>query len=131
MKRYGRPATIVTDRLRSYSAAIDNLERGAPETRFNLTFTHGIDQWDLMVRYSYFGDWYDDHSAAGFNGYGLADLLVRYNFANGLAISWGGENVLDKYPDEAINFGNGRKYPRYSPAGHNGALVYAKVSYSM
>ncbi len=110
---------------------IDNLERGAPETRFNLTLTHRIDRWYLVARYSYFGDWYDDHSAAEFDGYGLADLLVQYNFAGGLAVSLGAENLLDEYPDKAINFGNGRKYPRYSPAGYNGALVYAKVSYSM
>ena len=110
---------------------IDNLERGAPETRFNLTLTHSIDQWYLLARYSYFGEWYDDHSAAEFDGYGLADLSAQYNFTNGLALSIGAENVLDEYPDRAINYGNGRKYPRYSPAGHNGALVYAKISYSM
>ena len=110
---------------------IDNLERGAPQTRFNLTATHSIDQWYLVARYSYFGEWYDDHSAAEFDGYGLADLLVQYSFAGGLAVTLGAENLLNEYPDKAVNFGNGRKYPRYSPAGHNGALVYAKVSYSM
>ena len=110
---------------------IDNLERGAPETRFNVTASHSIDQWYLVLRYSHFGEWYDDHSAAEFDGYGLADLLVQYNFAGGLALTLGAENFLDQYPDKAVNFGNGRKYPRYSPAGHNGALVYAKVSYSM
>ena len=110
---------------------LDNLEHGAPETRFNATATHSIGQWYLVLRYSYFGEWYDDHSAAEFDGYGLADPLVQYNFASGLAINLGAENVTDEYPDRAINFGNGRKYPRCSPAGHNGALVYAKVSYSM
>ena len=30
-----------------------------------------------------------------------------------------------------IDHGDGRKYPRYSPAGNNGALIYAKISYSM
>ncbi len=110
---------------------IDNLERGAPGTRFNLTATHSIEQWYLVARYSYFGEWYDDHSAAEFDGYGLADLLAQYNFASGLSVTVGAENVLDVYPDEAINYGNGRKYPRYSPAGHNGALVYFKVGYSM
>ena len=110
---------------------IDNLERGAPETRFNATATHSIGQWYLVLRYSYFGEWYDDHSAAEFDGYGLADLLVQYSFPSGLAVTLGAENFTDQYPDRAINFGNGRKYPRYSPAGHNGALVYAKVSYSM
>ena len=110
---------------------IDNLERGAPGTRFNVTATHTIDQWYLVARYSFFGEWYDDHSAAEFDGYGLTDLLAQYNLANGLSVTLGAENVLDVYPDEAINYGNGRKYPRYSPAGHNGALVYFKVSYSM
>ena len=110
---------------------IDNLERGAPGTRFNVTATHTIDQWYLVARYSFFGEWYDDHSAAGFDGYGLTDLLAQYNLASGLSVTLGAENVLDVYPDDAINFGNGRKYPRYSPAGHNGALVYFKVSYSM
>ncbi len=110
---------------------IDNLERGAPETRFNLALTHRINQWYLVGRYSYFGEWYDDHSAAEFGGYGLVDLSAQYNFANGMAVTIGAENVLDQYPDKAINYGNGRKYPRYSPAGHNGALVYAKFGYLM
>ena len=110
---------------------IDNLERGAPSTRYNVTATHSFDQWWVVLRYSYFGEWYDDHSAAEFDGYGLADLLAQYNFASGLALTLGAENFLDRYPDSAINFGNGRRYPRYSPAGHNGALIYAKVSFSM
>ena len=110
---------------------VDNLERGAPETRFNLTLTHSVNNWYFMGRYSYFGEWYDDHSADEFDGYGLVDLLAQYNFASGLAISVGAENALNEYPDKAINTGNGRKYPRYSPAGHNGALVFARISYSM
>ena len=110
---------------------IDNLERGIPETRLNLTLNHTIDQWGLVGRYSYFGDWYDDHSAAEFDGYGLVDLLAQYSLTNGVAVTFGAENVLDKYPDLAINYGNGRKYPRYAPGGHNGRLVYAKVRFSM
>ncbi|MXX29665.1 MAG: TonB-dependent receptor [Gammaproteobacteria bacterium] len=121
-----RPGSTITS-----GDTIDNLERGAPETRFNLTLTHSVNNWYLVGRYSYFGDWYDDHSAAEFDGYGLVDLLAQYNFASGMSVSVGAENALNEYPDKAINTGNGRKYPRYSPAGHNGALIYAKISYSM
>ena len=121
-----RPGSTITS-----GDTIDNLERGAPETRFNLTLTHSINNWYLVGRYSYFGEWYDDHSAAEFDGYGLVDLLAQYNFDSGLAVSVGAENALNEYPDKSINPGNGRKYPRYSPAGHNGALIYAKISYSM
>ena len=121
---YYRPGSTIGD-------DIDNLERGVPETRVNLTLTHSMDQWDFLGRYSYYGDWYDDHSAADFDGYGLVDVQAKYNFLSGLAISVGAENVLDEYPDLTINYGNGRKYPRYAPGGYNGALVYAKLSYSM
>ncbi|MDE0712260.1 MAG: TonB-dependent receptor [Rhodospirillales bacterium] len=110
---------------------IDNLERGVPEMRVNLTLTHSMDQWDFLGRYSYYGDWYDDHSAADFDGYGLLDAQATYNFLSGLALTVGAENVLDEYPDLTINYGNGRKYPRYAPGGYNGALVYAKLSYAM
>ena len=96
-----------------------------------MTLRHSFDRWDVVARYSYFGTWYDDHGVAEFDGYGLADVLVRYNFASGLTVALGAENVLDEYPDEAINYGNGRKYPRYSPAGHNGALIFAKVSFEI
>ena len=56
---------------------------------------------------------------------------IHDNFASGLAITLGAENALDQYSDEAINYGNGRRYPRYAPAGHNGALVFAKVNYAI
>ena len=110
---------------------IDNLESGAPKQRINLTLSHGIDQWDLVARYGYYGDWYDDHSGRKFDGYGLVDVQAQYNFLNGLSVALGAENVLDQYPDLHLDTGDGGKYPRYSPAGYNGALVYAKVGYSM
>lgn len=128
---YNKTDTEVVDSSSISAGTIRNLEHGWPETRYNLTYRQTFHQWDLAVRYSYFGDWYDDHAGADFDGYGLADIQVRYNFANGLALTLGAENVLDEYPDEAINYGNGRLYPRYAPAGHNGALIFAKVSVSL
>ena len=128
---YNKTDTEVVDSSSISAGTIRNLEHGWPETRYNLTYRQAFNQWDLTARYSYFGDWYDDHAGADFSGYGLADIQVRYNFANGLALTVGAENALDEYPDEAINFGNGRRYPRYAPAGHNGALVFARISVSL
>ena len=71
VRNYREGSTIAGD------DTIDNLERGAPETRYNLRLNHSTDRWDLVARYRYSGDWYDDHSAAEFDGYGRADLLVR------------------------------------------------------
>ena len=113
------------------AGTIRNLEHGWPEHRANVSYEVSFYDWDLVLRYSYFGDWYDDHAGDDFSGYGLADVLVRYNFDAGFALTLGVENVLDEYPDEAINYGNGRKYPRYAPAGHNGALMFFKISGSL
>lgn len=122
---------VVNSREYLTTRRITNLERGAPETRANLTVTHSIGQWELLGRYRYFGDWYDDHAGDEFDGYGYLDLQAQYSLPSGLAVALGAENVLDEYPDLAPNYGNGRKYPRYAPAGHNGALVYARLTYSM
>ena len=123
--------TEVVDSSSISAGTIRNLEHGWPEMRYNLTYRQSFNRWDVVARYSFYGDWYDDHAGADFSGYGLADVQVSYNFASGLAVTLGAENALNEYPDEAVNYGNGRRYPRYSPAGHNGALVYAKVSFSM
>ena len=54
---------------------------------------------------------------------------MQYLFDTGLALTLAVENVFDEYPDKAVNSGNGRKYPRYSPGGHNGRLLYTRLSY--
>ena len=122
---------VLRFREASTESRVKNLERGSPETRLNLTLTHNIDQWDLVGRYSYFGEYYDDHASRDIDGYGLFDLSAQYHFANGLAVTFGAENVFDEYPEEAVATGNGRKYPRYAPGGHNGRLVYANVRFAL
>ena len=110
---------------------IDNLERGAPGTRYGFTYRHSRDVWDLTFRYNFYGEWYDDHSAQEFDGYGLLDVLGGYDINEDLLLTVGIENALDQYPDETINYGNGRKYPRYSPAGYNGRMFFASIKYTM
>ncbi len=128
---YNKTDTEVVDSSSISAGTIRNLEHGWPETRYNLTYRRGMDRWDLVARYSFFGDWYDDHAGEDFSGYGLADIQLRYNLSDGVSVTVGAENALDEYPDEAINYGNGRRYPRYAPAGHNGALYFAKVNFAM
>ena len=78
----------------------------------------------------------DDKAFYAFGNYASREVETAFFFRspmnrNGMAVTLGAENVFDEYPDETINYGNGRRYPRYSPAGYNGALVFAKVSLSM
>ncbi|MCY4094318.1 MAG: TonB-dependent receptor [Gammaproteobacteria bacterium] len=109
---------------------IDNLERGAPETRYGISARYSLERVDLTARYNFYGSWYDDHSAAEFDGYGYVDLLGTLVVTDQISVSAGIENAFDAYPDETISFGNGRLYPRYSPAGYNGTLVYVSTKLS-
>ncbi len=128
---YNHTETDVVNSTLVGGSTITNLERGSPRTRYNVTLTHATNNWYLMARYGQFGEWYDDHTGNFEGGYGLLDVLAEYRFDGGFSVALGVENVLDEYPDEAINFGNGRKYPRYSPGGHNGSLLYARINYSL
>ena len=109
---------------------IDNLERGAPETRYGVSARYSLERVDLTARYNFYGSWYDDHSAAEFDGYGYVDLLGTLVVTDSISVSAGIENAFDAYPEETISFGNGRLYPRYSPAGYNGTLVYVSTKLS-
>ena len=109
---------------------IENLERGAPETRYGVTARYALERIDLTARYNFYGSWYDDHSAAEFDGYGYVDLLGTLLVSDSISVSAGIENAFDAYPDETISLGNGRKYPRYSPAGYNGSLFYVSTKLS-
>ena len=121
-----RPGSTIVD-----GDTIDNLERGAPETRAGVSLRHSRDSWDVTARYNFYGSWYDDHSAAEFDGYGLVDVLGTIHVNEEISLTIGVENLLDTYPAETINYGNGRLYPRYSPAGYNGQLVFAAVNFQM
>ena len=126
---FNNTSTEVVDSSSISAGTIRNLEDGWPTTRYNLAYRRSFSQFNAVARYSYYGEWYDDHAGTDFDGYGYLDLLASYNLDNGWQISIGIENSLDSYPDEAINYGNGRRYPRYAPAGHNGRMVFAKVSF--
>lgn len=58
-------------------------------------------------------------------------MSAKYAFDAGFAVVIGADNVLDAYPDEAVRSpSSGRLYPRYSPAGYNGRLMYGRLRYA-
>ena len=104
---------------------------GAPEMRLSAMATHLMDEWTFTARYNFYGGWYDSDDGADHDGYGYLDLVAQYEFDQNLSALVGVDNVLDTYPDEANRSpSSGRLYPRYSPAGYNGALVYGRVRYA-
>ena len=125
-------STEVSDFAQASTASRSRaIAEGAPEMRFSAMATHLMDAWTLTARYNFYGGWYDSDDGADHDGYGYLDLVAQYEFDQSLSALIGVDNVLDTYPDEANRSpSSGRLYPRYSPAGYNGALVYGRIRYS-
>ena len=121
---------------------IRELEENLPEHRASLTVAQSItDVWGVLGRASYFSGWFDsedylqnpDVEGTGeYTGRVIFDLETTYTVGAGLALTLGGRNILNTFPDENPNGAGsvGNKYGQFSPFGFDGAYWYAKVGYS-
>ena len=115
----------------STASRVASIERGSPGSRVSLAVSHATGSWDLGARLNYFGSWFDSDDNHYHDGYQYLDVSAKYAFDAGLAVVIGADNVLDAYPDEAVRSpSSGRLYPRYSPAGYNGRLMYGRLRYA-
>ncbi len=129
------PDTLDAHRIRE-------LEENLPEHRASLTGVYSLtDAWSVLGRASYFSGWFDsedylqnpDVEGTGeYTGRAIFDLETTYTAGSGVALTLGGRNILNTYPDENPNGASsvGNKYGQFSPFGFDGAFWYAKVGYS-
>ena len=121
--------TLSEDHVRVY-------QEGVPKHRGHLKLSQRlIDNVNLLGRINYYSSWWDAGHFSGITQtYGdewTVDVEASYAFKNGLAVTVGGQNILNEYSDEnelADILGN--KYSQFSPFGFSGAFWYTKVSYS-
>ena len=121
---------------------IRELQENLPAHRASLTGVYSItDAWGVLGRASYFSGWFDSEDflqnpeMAGvgeYTGRVIFDLETTYTVGAGLALTLGGRNILNTFPDENPNGADsvGNKYGQFSPFGFDGAFWYAKVGYS-
>ena len=121
---------------------IRELEENLPKHRASLTLAQSItDAWGVIGRASYFSGWFDsedylqnpDVEGTGeYTGKVIFDLETTFTTGGGVALTLGGKNILNTYPDENPNAAGsvGNKYGQFSPFGFDGAFWYAKVGYS-
>ena len=126
---------------------INTLERGLPNTRWNVSTIHRADRWSLMGRLNYFGRFWDSEDgrnavdvAGGpaepwlypaYSGKALLDLELGIPFGDAVTLVVGGQNVLGTYPDVNM-YGTdtvGNQYGQFSPFGFNGAYYYTRLNY--
>ena len=112
---------------------INTLERGLPNTRWNVSTIHRADRWSLMGRLNYFGRFWDSEDgrnavdvAGGpaepwlypaYSGKALLDLELGIPFGDAVTLVVGGQNVLGTYPDVNM-FGTDTVGNQYGPSSH-------------
>ena len=128
---YNRTSTSLTSAAQASTITRElSIERGVPGTRLSIGATHTTGNWDISARYNYYGSWFDSDDGAVHDGYGYLDLSARYSVNERMSFSLGSDNLLDTYPDKANRSpSSGRLYPRYSPAGYNGRLLFGRLEY--
>lgn len=109
------------------------LEQGLPETRWNISANHYMDNWRFLARISYYDDFYESEDERTYGDEYVVDAEVAYDVNENYTITLGAQNIFDEYPDENPNGGDfyGRKYGQYSPIGFNGGFWYLKLRYSL
>ena len=120
---------------------IRELQENLPAHRASATVIQSItDMWSVLGRASYFSGWFDSEDflqnpdvpgTGEYTGRVIFDLESTYTVGSGIALTLGGRNILNTFPDENPNGADsvGNKYGQFSPFGFDGAYWYAKVGY--
>ena len=109
------------------------IEKGRPDTRFVVTWTHLQGPWRFMARGRYYGDYYDAPTNDGSVSFYpdpefLMDFEVSYDMSEQVTLLAGAQNAFDAYP--SLNPAGevaGLIYPEASPFGFNGGFYYLRA----
>jgi iron complex outermembrane receptor protein len=115
---------------------LGRFEVGAPRDKFFLNSIWTVGNFKAGATVTRYGEFTIRNANPAldqtFDPKWLLDLSFSYTL-NSWEFTLGGDNVLDKYPDEVI-FANSTSgqlpYPTQSPFGFNGAYAYARVGYT-
>ena len=115
------------------------LERGVPETRWNVAVNHRIARVGLLGRLHYYGSWVDHIDARSVRGAEapvlagrfIVDLEASIALTAAATLAVGGQNVLDTYSDRMDLFAAqfGLPYSQFTPWGMSGGYYYARLGY--
>jgi iron complex outermembrane recepter protein len=114
--------------------SVFNFENNAPRWRANLTASHDTGALTAMVRANLFGPYERQTTAAGnakqaYDTEAQFDAELEYQVNEKLAITVGGRNIFDNYPDvNRIDQTNGRLYFD-GPVDWQGGYYFVRLNY--
>jgi iron complex outermembrane receptor protein len=121
---------------------MDNLELNLPEDRLVSTVTHTFsDALSAMVRINYYGESWDergtystvsaDNTKDKIEAAMFMDVEVDYSISDNLSLVIGANNALNQFPTQiATRAGQGMPYPRRSPLGYHGGMMFTRLTYN-
>ena len=115
------------------------LERGVPETRWNVAVNQRLARVGLLGRLHYYGSWVDHLDACSvrraeapvLSGRFILDLEAAVALTPAATLAVGGQNVFDTYADRMDLFAArfGLPYSQFTPWGFSGGYYYARLGY--
>jgi len=111
---------------------VKELQEGLPESRWNVSMTHNLEEWRFLLRLSYYNEFFDSEDDRTYGDEYIVDAEAEYNFNDNYSLAIGGQNILDELPDTNPQGASqsGRRYSQFSPTGFNGGYYYARFRYN-
>ena len=116
------------------------LERGVPETRWNVAVNQQLGRVGLLGRLHYYGSWVDHLDARSVRGAGapilngrfILDLEASIPLVRDVTLAVGGQNVFNTFSDRMDLFADrfGLPYSQFTPWGFSGGYYYARLNYA-
>ena len=115
------------------AGTIFNLENNLPTSRASFAINHDFGKLTGMLRANYYGSTIDERGTREEVGSEtLIDVELGYPATDQLQLILGANNILDNYPDMIdTRLSQGMPFPRRTPIGYHGGMVYFKVVYKM
>lgn len=112
---------------------IFNLENNLPKHRLNATINQQFGKFGAMLRANYYGKTIDERGdREEVDPETLVDIEFSYPVTDQLRLVLGANNVFDNYPtmiDTRVS--QGMPFPRRTPIGYHGGMVYFRAVYKI
>ena len=117
---------------------VDNLELNLPKMKMSTTITHQLnDALSGMVRINYYGESWDERGSVAdgtkdkIEAAMFVDCELSYKISDNLNVVFGANNALNQFPTQISTRGSqGMPYPRRSPLGYHGGMIFTRLAYS-
>ncbi len=110
---------------------VHNIENNLPKMRISSTITQSFgDALSLMVRVNYYSETKDERSQQEVvDPTQLVDVELNYRVSDNLSVVFGANNALNTFPTQiATRRSQGMPYPRRTPSGYHGGMMFTSLS---